>query len=79
MCQYSSTSKPRVLFIHPRFSQDSISVENAVHADDRINEVAAVGVPDSRLGELVAAVVSPKPTYRGQVKEAEVIEMVRKT
>lgn len=64
-----------VLMLRPW--QDSITVENAIHADDRINEVAAVGVPDSRLGELVAAVVSPKPSFRGQVKEEEIIEMVR--
>ncbi|KAH8105971.1 hypothetical protein BXZ70DRAFT_998122 [Cristinia sonorae] len=56
---------------------DSISVENAIHADDRIYQVAAVGVPDPRLGELVAAVVSVKPGFRGQVKEEEVINMVR--
>ncbi|THH32723.1 hypothetical protein EUX98_g1472 [Antrodiella citrinella] len=43
---------------------DSISVENAICADDRINEVAAVGVPDPRLGELVAAVISPKSAFR---------------
>ncbi|TCD70812.1 hypothetical protein EIP91_001502 [Steccherinum ochraceum] len=58
---------------------DSTSVENAIHGDDRINQVAAVGVPDPRLGELVAAVVSPKASHRGQVKGEEIIEMVRKS
>lgn len=33
-------------------------MENAFYADSRISEVAVVGIPDERLGELVAAVVS---------------------
>lgn len=57
--------------------QDSISVENAIHADPRILECAAVAVPDRRLGELVTAVVVPKHDYRGKIKEAEVIEITK--
>ncbi|CAL1700983.1 unnamed protein product [Somion occarium] len=57
---------------------DSVSVENAILADPRVSEVAAVGIPDKRLGELVAAVVSPKAMYRGQVRESEIIEIARK-
>ncbi len=53
-------------------------MENAIQADPRVSEVAAVGVPDEHLGELVAAVVSTKPAYRGQVQEHEVIEIARK-
>lgn len=53
-------------------------MENAIQVDPRISEVAAVGVPDERLGELVAAVVSTKPAYRGQVKEQEVIDISRR-
>ncbi|KAE9396336.1 acetyl-CoA synthetase-like protein [Gymnopus androsaceus JB14] len=56
----------------------SISVENALYADPRILEAAAVGVPDKRLGELVAAVVSVKPSYIGKVTESSLIEEVRK-
>ncbi|KAI0080886.1 long-chain-fatty-acid-CoA ligase [Panus rudis PR-1116 ss-1] len=56
---------------------DSVSVENAVLADDRVREVAAVGVPDKRLGELVAVVVSPKPQYRHRVKEHEILQVAR--
>ncbi|KAI0053621.1 acetyl-CoA synthetase-like protein [Auriscalpium vulgare] len=52
---------------------DSVSVENAVSADHRLLEVAAVGVPDRRLGELVAVVASVKAEYRGRVYEEEVI------
>ncbi|KAF9058217.1 hypothetical protein BJ165DRAFT_1426444 [Panaeolus papilionaceus] len=57
---------------------DSVTVENVLYADTRILEAAAVGVPDPRLGELVAAVVSIKPPYHGQVTERELIEHVAK-
>ncbi|KAG5636318.1 hypothetical protein H0H81_008432 [Sphagnurus paluster] len=38
---------------------DSVSVENALYRDPRVLEAAAVGVPDERLGELVAASSQP--------------------
>lgn len=53
-------------------------MENALYNDSRIYAVAAVGVPDPRLGELVAAVVSVKPEFYGKVKEFELIELTRK-
>ncbi|KAL5512438.1 hypothetical protein ACEPAG_3430 [Sanghuangporus baumii] len=56
----------------------STEVENALYADERILDAAAVSVPDPRLGELVAAVVATKPHYKGQVAEEEVIENARK-
>ncbi|KAJ7233984.1 hypothetical protein C8J57DRAFT_1381406 [Mycena rebaudengoi] len=55
---------------------DSVSVENALFTDG-VLEVAAVGVPDQRLGELVAGVVSIKPSYRGKVTEASLIALAR--
>lgn len=58
--------------------QASLSVENALYADPRVLEAAAVGVPDKRLGELVAAVVSVKPAYIGKVPESSLIEGARK-
>jgi acyl-CoA synthetase (AMP-forming)/AMP-acid ligase II len=58
-------------------SQDSVSVENALYADPRISEVAAVGVPDERLGEMVAAVVCLKPAFYEKVSEAELIAMAK--
>lgn len=42
-------------------------------------DAAAVSVPDKRLGELVAAVVSTKPHFRGQVSEEEIIEIAKKS
>lgn len=58
--------------------QDSVSVENALYNDSRIMEAAAVGVPDERLGELVAAVVSVKSAFQGRVTEAMLLEQARK-
>ncbi|KAF9451706.1 acetyl-CoA synthetase-like protein [Macrolepiota fuliginosa MF-IS2] len=57
---------------------DSVSVENALYSDDRVAEVAAVGVPDTRLGEQVAAVVSVRPENRSQVTEASLISVAQK-
>ncbi|KAJ2925118.1 hypothetical protein H1R20_g11976, partial [Candolleomyces eurysporus] len=56
---------------------DSVSVENALYADPRVHEAAAVGVPDERLGELVTAVVSIKPAYWATVDEAVLLAGVR--
>ena len=42
-------------------------------------EVAAVGVPDKRLGELVAAVVSAKPGHFGKLTEAQLVKLAQKT
>jgi acyl-CoA synthetase (AMP-forming)/AMP-acid ligase II len=53
-------------------------VENALYEDHRIMEAAAIGVPDERRGEFVAAVVYPKPAFKGQVVEEELIEFARK-
>lgn len=52
-------------------------MENALYADPRILEAAAVGVPDERLGELVTAVVSVRPSYEGQVTEATLLAQAK--
>lgn len=52
-------------------------MENALYADPRILEAAAVGVPDDRLGELVTAIVSVRPTYEGQVTEDDLLEQAK--
>ncbi|KAK2463268.1 hypothetical protein APHAL10511_004923 [Amanita phalloides] len=56
---------------------DSVSIENALYTDPRVLEAAAVGIPDDRLGELVAAVVSLKPAYHNQVSEAVLMALTR--
>ncbi|CAA7259743.1 unnamed protein product [Cyclocybe aegerita] len=58
---------------------DSVTVENALYADERVLEAAAVGVPDKRLGELVAAVVSVKPPFHSRVTDRELISLARKS
>ena len=54
-----------------------MTVENALYADPRVLEAAAVGVPDERLGELVVAIVSLRPAYVGQVTEGELISQTK--
>ncbi|KAF9009086.1 hypothetical protein BDQ17DRAFT_1236553 [Cyathus striatus] len=58
---------------------DSVSIENALYADERIGEAAAVGVPDKRLGELVAALVTIKPSFKGRVTEEELLALAAKS
>jgi acyl-CoA synthetase (AMP-forming)/AMP-acid ligase II len=36
-------------------------VEDAIHNHPKVYDVAVIGIPDKRLGEIVAAVVDPKP------------------
>ncbi|KAF8900517.1 long-chain-fatty-acid-CoA ligase [Mucidula mucida] len=73
-------SKPAVKDIIIRGGENvaSVAVENALYADPRVFQAAAVGVPDQRLGELVAAVVSVKPAFRGQVTEESLIRLSQK-
>ncbi|KAF9049753.1 hypothetical protein BJ165DRAFT_1453443 [Panaeolus papilionaceus] len=56
---------------------DSVTVENALYANSRVLEAAAVGVPDERLGELVAAVVSIRPDFQHSTTEASLIAECR--
>jgi len=55
----------------------SVEVENALYADHRLFDAAAVSVPDKRLGELVAAVVGTKPSFKGTVSEESVLAVAR--
>lgn len=52
-------------------------MENALYSDPRVFEAAAVGVPDERLGEQVAAMVSIKPAYQGHVTESGLKALLR--
>ncbi|KAI0347210.1 acetyl-CoA synthetase-like protein [Trametopsis cervina] len=60
-----------------RGGENIATVENALYKDERLREVAVVGVPDEKLGELVAAIVVTKPEFHGKVKESELIELAR--
>ncbi|KAJ7647324.1 hypothetical protein FB45DRAFT_1019579 [Roridomyces roridus] len=55
----------------------SVTVENALYADARVLEAAAIAVHDERLGELPAAVVYIAPEFRGQVTEASLIALTK--
>ncbi|KAK0452892.1 uncharacterized protein EV420DRAFT_1645415 [Desarmillaria tabescens] len=57
---------------------DSVSVENALYTEPGVLEAAAVGVPDERLGELVTALVTVKPGYRGKISEKKLLETARR-
>ncbi len=74
MCSYEYDAS----FGFHDYVQASVAVENALYADPRVFQAAAVGVPDQRLGELVAAVVSVKPAFRGQVTEESLIRLSQK-
>lgn len=52
-------------------------MENAFFSDERIHDCAVVGIPDKRLGELVAALVVLRHEYAGKVIENDLLEMVR--
>ncbi|KAG8905781.1 hypothetical protein FRB99_008260 [Tulasnella sp. 403] len=56
---------------------DSVAVENAIYHHPRILDCAAVGVPDRKLGELVAVAVVAKTGHKGHLKENEVIQEAR--
>ncbi|KAF9463755.1 hypothetical protein BDZ94DRAFT_1257980 [Collybia nuda] len=58
---------------------DSVTVENALYTEPAVFEAAAVGIPDIRLGELVAAVVTLNPAVRSKMTEKEFIATASKS
>ena len=52
-------------------------VENALFADPRVLDCAVVGIPDKRLGELVAALIVPRKDWLGKLTEGEILETVK--
>ncbi|KAG8997806.1 hypothetical protein FRB90_012424 [Tulasnella sp. 427] len=56
---------------------DSTTVENAFYTDERVHDCAAVGVPDRKLGELVALAVVLKDTFKKTVDEAQLLEAAK--
>ncbi|KAF9065267.1 hypothetical protein BDP27DRAFT_65382 [Rhodocollybia butyracea] len=57
---------------------DSVAVENVFYENEGVLEAAAVGVPDEKLGELVTAIVTVKPAFRGKVSSDALLELARK-
>jgi acyl-CoA synthetase (AMP-forming)/AMP-acid ligase II len=52
-----------------------VEVEDAIHDIDAVNDVAVIGIPDHRLGEIAIAIVDPRPG--ANISEAEIIEYCR--
>jgi acyl-CoA synthetase (AMP-forming)/AMP-acid ligase II len=55
------TDRKKDVFIVGGFNAYPAEIENAILADDSVAQVAVVGVPDERLGEVGVAFVVPKP------------------
>ncbi len=53
----------------------SVEVENVIHEHQKVAEAAVVGKPDEKWGELVTAIVVPKPGE--QLQEEEIIEFCK--
>jgi len=49
-----------------------VEVEDAIHNLDSVNDVAVIGIPDQRLGEIAIAIVDRKPG--ASVNEQEIIQ-----
>jgi acyl-CoA synthetase (AMP-forming)/AMP-acid ligase II len=49
-----------------------IEVEDAIHNHPKVYDVAVIGIPDERLGEIVGAVIDPKP---GEILTEEEINL----
>jgi acyl-CoA synthetase (AMP-forming)/AMP-acid ligase II len=54
-----------------------IEVEDAIHNHPKVYDVAAIGIQDKRLGEIVAVVVDPKPGET--VTEEEIFTVAEQT
>ncbi|MCU0270634.1 MAG: FadD3 family acyl-CoA ligase [Acidimicrobiales bacterium] len=69
------TDRVKDMFIVGGFNAYPAEIENLMLADDRIAQVAVVGVPDPRLGEVGMAFVLLRPGQ--QATEAEIIAWCR--
>jgi acyl-CoA synthetase (AMP-forming)/AMP-acid ligase II len=49
-----------------------VEVEEVLHGHPKIYDAAVIGIPDERLGEVVAAVIDPKPG--DSLTEAEMVD-----
>lgn len=69
------TDRLKDLVIVGGFNVSPVEVENALLEDDRLAQVAVVGIPDSRLGEVVAAFVVARPG--AEVTAKDVVDHAR--
>lgn len=72
------TDRAKDIIIRGGENIDSVSVENALYAaDSGVAEAVVVGVPDDRLGELVAALVTLRPS--AQISDQELLRRISNT
>jgi len=51
-----------------------IEVEDAIHNHPKVYDVAVIGIPDKRLGEVIGAVIDPKPGEK--LTEQEIMNFI---
>ncbi len=51
-----------------------VQIEDYLRACERIRDVAVIGLPDERLGEIAAAVIELKPEYKDVTTEQDIID-----
>lgn len=51
-----------------------VQIEDYLSKNPAIKDVAVIGLPDERLGEIAAAVIELKPEYQGKVNESDIDE-----
>jgi len=52
-----------------------VQIEDFLRANEKIKDVAVIGLPDDRLGEITAAIIEPKPGCT--LTEAEIEEFCK--
>lgn len=49
-----------------------VQIEDFIRKNDAVKDVAVIGLPDSRLGEIATAIIELKPEYEGKVSEEDI-------
>ncbi len=54
-----------------------VQIEDFIRKNDAVKDVAVIGLPDSRLGEIATAIIELKPEYAGKVSEEDINDFCR--
>ena len=49
-----------------------VQIEDFIRENDAVKDVAVIGLPDQRLGEIAAAIIELKPEFEGKVTEEDI-------